>query len=154
MSVLDKDKFIGKSPKYLAIETSYYKSKIVQYTRPTNWKLTVDELCDILTPSKKSEIPRDIIPKGISDEHYFKTIDAAFTKFVTIMDILQTEYWSDLQEILVRKSKWKALELFTAAIVNGRRGYVLYRHLITAYMQLTILRTAGDHTTSAVPYED
>lgn len=152
--MLNPEKYTGKSIKYLSIDFPSYKQKVQQYNRSAGWTLTIDEIYDIMTPSKKSEIPIDVVPQGLTDTDYRQTVGDAFQKFSSIANILYVEYWNDLTNILSRKSKWTAVELFASAMTSGRRGYVLYRHLIDLYIQITILRTAGDHTSSEIPYED
>jgi hypothetical protein len=147
------EKYTGKSYKYLAIANKSFKKHIETYARKPGWKLTIDELYDILTPGSQDEIPADMVPKNLSDESHVKILASASMHFVRVVQILQTEYWDQLSEFISESVKISTYELLARVLQEGgRRNYMLYRYLVELYVQITILRTVGDHTSSDIIY--
>lgn len=156
------DKYIGKCFKYLSIYDKSFRRLIVN-NRPDDGSLTVDYLCDILTPSSIEELPTPVTTGVFSESFITGVTKAASDRLLTLINILQMHYWEFLGNIVKSKRKWDAVSLIAAVLGknHGNRGdknnkdnEMVYYILIELYVQLSVMRTIGDHADLSIPYED
>jgi hypothetical protein len=151
--ITSADAYVGKSFKYLAI---YDKSlrKFVINPRPEDGTLTVDYLVDILTPGSLEEIPTSIISSKMSENSLNDVLSFAKERVVTLINVLQANYWDVLTEVVYERKKWTAVLLFAQFILRGdRTSRVIYNLLTELYVHVTVLRTAEDGVDMSISYE-
>jgi hypothetical protein len=147
------DAYVGKSFKYLAITDKSLK-KFVTTLRPEDGSLTVDYLVDILTPSNADEIPTRVVPMEMTDNLLQKTLEKAKERVVTLVGILQANYWDELTLVCSERKKWCAVSLCAHFLVRGDRiSRIIHSILTELYVQLTVLRTAEDGADMSIRYE-
>lgn len=151
--ITSADAYVGKSFKYLAI---YDKSlrKFVTNLRPEDGALTIEYLVDILTPGTMEEIPTNLICSKMSENSLNDVLSFAKERVVTLINVLYTNYWEELTEVIFERKKWTAVVLFAQFILRGdRTSRVIYNLLTELYVQLTVLRTAEDGVDMSISYE-
>lgn len=146
------DAYVGKSFKYLAISDKSLRKFIIS-KRPDDGSLNVDYLVEILTPGTSDEIPTSIVSSGLSEGLLSSILVRAKERFVTLVNILQANYWPALTEIVARKKKWDAVGLFAELLTRGdRTSRVIHTLLTELYVYLTVMRTAEDGADMSIQY--
>ena len=149
------EKYIGKSLKYLSIFDKSLKRTVVKSQSNT---LTVDDLIDILTPSKIEDIPPRVVVSKLSDNSYYMILSRTKMQFDKIINNLQTNYWKELTSVASRRKYWDPLLFITDVLRSGdtlseSRNYrAIYDLLIDLYGVLNVLRTIEDSVDRCVSY--
>ena len=149
------EKYIGKSLKYLSIFDKSLKRTVA---RSQSSVLTVDDLIDILTPSKIEDIPPRVVVSKLSDNSYSMILSQTKIQFDKIIINLQTNYWKELTRVASSRKYWDPL-LFIADVLRSgdtlseSRNYrAIYDLMIDLYGILNVLRTIEDSVDRCVLY--
>lgn len=149
------DKYVGKSIKYLSIFDKSLKKAAV---KPNSGTFTVDNLIDILTPSKLEDIPAGVVVGKLSDNSYSMILSQTKTQFEKIICNLQTNYWKEITSVVSSRKNWDPLLFITEVLRSGNtisesRNYrAIYDLLIDLYGLLNVLRTIEDSVDRCVLY--
>lgn len=152
------DKYVGKNLKYLSIFDKTLKKTIAKPT--TKIAFTIDNLVDILTPSKMEDIPANIIVCKLTENSYNAILSQAKQQFEKVFNILQANYWKELSDVASSRKNWDPIRFIADVRMSGetlsesRKYNVMCDLLLDLYGVITILRTIDDFADRSVSYLD